>query len=97
MSDVIDNLEDKIKELEKAKEEFEKESAQKLLQKSQERVPVQTGRLKNSGKTKGGSVIYDAPYALEVHERAGRGFKFLEKAKGEVNILKIGKEKFNVS
>jgi len=58
---------------------------QLIFDESQKLVPVDSGRLKASGKIikeKDREIIrYTAPYAYYVHEDAnGRGFKFLERA-----------------
>lgn len=50
-------------------------SARELLRRSNQEVPVDTGLLRNSGKVVPGesggtaSVVYDAPYAVAVHQR----------------------------
>ena len=45
---------------------------QKVLQLAKEKVPVDTGRLRDSGHLEetrdGARVVFDAPYALYVHE-----------------------------
>lgn len=60
--------------------------AQRLLEESQDIVPVISGKLKKSGhleikeEENSVSVIYDMPYANKVHENPNsKGYKFLEK------------------
>lgn len=68
------------------------EAAQQLLEDANREVPVQTGNLKASGtvvKTPNGAeVVYDAEYAIFVHENPdGRGYKWLERTL-DANIQK---------
>ncbi len=58
-------------------------AAEELLNDANEIVPVVTGNLKDSGRVESNGnsvkVIYDADYAMYVHENPnGRGYKWLE-------------------
>ena len=74
---VLDNI------IEEAKHGMVK-AAESLLADANEQVPVQSGKLRESGHIEKTdqevSVVYDAEYALEVHEDPnGRGYKWLER------------------
>lgn len=61
-----------------------KKAAKECLEDTQKVVPVDTGNLKSTGKvvetSEGIAIVYDADYALEVHENPeGRGYKFVER------------------
>lgn len=61
------------------------QAAKECLEDAKEVVPVDTGELKQSGKTvvQGNSieVVFDAPHAIYVHEIPTQpGYKFLEKS-----------------
>ena len=83
------------------------EAAEEALRLSQTRVPVITGNLKSGGNAQPvnwssrgalSSTFYVAPYAPEVHENAnGRGYKWLELAANEVDMVAILKKKWEES
>lgn len=61
-----------------------RKAAETLLEDSNTVVPVMTGELKESGHIEETqdtvAVVYDADYALDVHENPeGRGYKWLER------------------
>lgn len=58
-----------LRQIERALRRGEQAAAEELLEQSNARVPVETGRLRGSGRVEDGQVIYDAPYAAVVHER----------------------------
>ena len=66
----------------KIKDIVERQLAERVYQYSQDNCPVDTGKLKRSGRiVNGKTVVYSQPYAVYVHEiPGGRGFKFLERA-----------------
>lgn len=71
------------------------DAAKECLEDAKEVVPVDTGELKQSGKTviKGDTieVVFDAPHAIYVHEIPTQpGYKFLEKSTDQ-NHLKYEK------
>lgn len=83
------------------------EAAQKVLEEAQTRVPVQSGRLKNSGDSKLvnftqagalSSVYYNVPYAPQVHENGNsQGYKWLEQASFVVDFQAILKKNWEDS
>lgn len=83
---------DIIRQFQKAADNTEEELLKEILKRSQENVPVKTGRLKESGHIdeSTSSVVYDADYAATVHEDPeSNGYKFLESATKEVINLKM--------
>lgn len=100
MSKTLRGLQKTLQNIERLKKDLEigasngvELAANKILAKSQEIVPVQTGNLASSGSVEvDGSqarVVYTAPYALDVHERQeSSGYKFLESAVQDVDVEK---------
>jgi len=81
--EIIRNIEERV---ERAVEEI----AQEILDASNDRVPVDTGKLERSGDIEyngtRATVFYDAPYAAEVHERTELSYD-----NGEARFLKKGR------
>ena len=95
--EIFKNIKETQEKLKKAAKESEKMAAEKILEASQENVPVLSGNLKSSGTIKESedstSVEYTAPYAIDVHEnQTSQGYKFLEQAAMETDSFQIMKE-----
>ena len=88
LADVRKNLKDFGIDIDHAIKKALVKAAEKVMNLSRSKVPVQSGTLRDSisfaldGDTV--SIGYDAPYAVSVHERTERsGAKFLENALNE--------------
>ena len=83
-------IKDEIRQIleEKAKQ-IEDAVADAILEEALEIVPVDSGELAESGKVEGGSVIFDAPHAMIVHETHSTGYKFLYRASKSIDIQEI--------
>lgn len=81
---MLENSLARLKQLQNNAEKLE-DALQITLEDAKERVPVDTGELKDSGKVKNNSIVFEAPYAAKIHEdltqQHSKGeAKFLEKA-----------------